>query len=193
LLGTAWKESIQNYLSVTSSMRRLVDFRTSGFDRGRNKMADAQATVTTDVAGQVGRRTLLKRITATAGIAIGSGAITGFPTIWDQNIKDIVIRQIGSSGDNNKTLEDLINKNVPFKVQMTALHPNTVLTRGITQPDTLGPFERRPAGYAIPLAQRQFSNSGQEAYSLLGQGLCRSLQPEDSIRKPNSGKGSTRA
>ena len=30
------------------------------------------------------RRTLL----AATGAAIGSGAITGFPTIWAQNIKD---------------------------------------------------------------------------------------------------------
>ena len=37
------------------------------------------------------RRGILKGATAVAGAAIGSGAITGFPTIWAQNIKDVVL------------------------------------------------------------------------------------------------------
>ena len=35
------------------------------------------------------RRTVLKGAAATAGLAAGSGAISGFPTIWAQNIKDV--------------------------------------------------------------------------------------------------------
>jgi putative spermidine/putrescine transport system substrate-binding protein len=82
------------------------------------------------------RRTVLKGAAATAGLALGSGAITGFPTIWAQNIKDIVIRQIGYSTDNNKVLQDKINSELPFKVEMTALDGNTLLARGTTQPDS---------------------------------------------------------
>ncbi|MEM8540969.1 MAG: twin-arginine translocation signal domain-containing protein, partial [Pseudomonadota bacterium] len=46
------------------------------------------------------RRTLLKGTAATAGAAIGSGAITGFPTIWAQNIKDVTLRQFGTGVSN---------------------------------------------------------------------------------------------
>ena len=41
------------------------------------------------------RRGVLKAAAATTGVAVGSGAITGFPTIWAQNIKDIVLRHSG--------------------------------------------------------------------------------------------------
>lgn len=82
------------------------------------------------------RRTILKGAAATAGAALGAGAITGFPTIWAQNIKDIVIRQIGYSTDNNKVLQDKINSELPFKVEMNALDGNTLIARGTTQPDT---------------------------------------------------------
>ncbi|WP_428540297.1 hypothetical protein [Rhodopila sp.] len=37
------------------------------------------------------RRSMLKLV----GTAIGSGAIGGFPTIWAQNIKDVVLRHAG--------------------------------------------------------------------------------------------------
>ena len=39
----------------------------------------------------LGRRAVLRG----AGVAVGSGAITGFPTIWAQNIKDVVLRHAG--------------------------------------------------------------------------------------------------
>jgi hypothetical protein len=41
------------------------------------------------------RRRLLKAAAATTGAAAGSGALTGFPTIWAQNIKYIVLRHAG--------------------------------------------------------------------------------------------------
>ena len=43
------------------------------------------------------RRTVLKGAAATAGAAVGSGAITGCPTIWAQNIRDITLLQVGGS------------------------------------------------------------------------------------------------
>ena len=43
------------------------------------------------VAGAVARR---RR--RAGGVAVGSGAITGFPTIWAQNIKNITLRQFGT-------------------------------------------------------------------------------------------------
>ena len=44
----------------------------------------------------LGRRSVLKGTAGFAGAAIGSGAITGFPVIWAQNNKNIVLRQCGT-------------------------------------------------------------------------------------------------
>ena len=49
----------------------------------------------------VSRRDLLKTGSAVvAGAAIGSNAITGFPTIWAQNIKNVTLRQFGTGVSN---------------------------------------------------------------------------------------------
>jgi len=67
---------------------------------------------------------------------LGSGAVTGFPTVWAQTIKNIVVRQMGSSGDTNKAIEDAANKDLPFKVKMTALDPSSVVSRAISQTES---------------------------------------------------------
>lgn len=41
-----------------------------------------------------GRRSLLKSAAAAAGVA-GTQAVTGFPVIWAQEIKDIELRHVG--------------------------------------------------------------------------------------------------
>ncbi len=56
----------------------------------------------------VSRRTLLKGTAAAAGVAVGSGAITGFPTIWAQNIKNITLRQIGTGVSNLNAVADKV-------------------------------------------------------------------------------------
>ncbi len=43
------------------------------------------------------RRALLKAGGALLGGAAGTGAFTGFPTIWAQEIKDIELRHVGVS------------------------------------------------------------------------------------------------
>jgi putative spermidine/putrescine transport system substrate-binding protein len=45
----------------------------------------------------VSRRSVLKGGAAAIGAAAGSGVITGFPTIWAQNIKDITLNHTGMS------------------------------------------------------------------------------------------------
>ena len=61
------------------------------------------------------RRDLLKRGSAVAlGAAVGSQAITGFPTIWAQNIKNVTLRQFGTGVSNinaiaQKAKEDLVS------------------------------------------------------------------------------------
>ena len=95
------------------------------------------------------RRTVLKGTAAAVGLAAGSGVITGFPTIWSQEIKNITVRQLGSSGDTNKAIEDAANADLPFKVQMTAVDGSTVIARALTQPDTFDVLSDGTADLAI--------------------------------------------
>jgi len=46
--------------------------------------------------GGIGRRRMLRGAAGIAGAAIGSGAVTGFPVIWAQNNRNIVLRQCGT-------------------------------------------------------------------------------------------------
>ena len=49
---------------------------------------DNSATAATRPAASLTRRRLLQSGAALGGLAAGSGALRGFPTIWAQNIKD---------------------------------------------------------------------------------------------------------
>lgn len=83
------------------------------------------------------RRGLLKGAAAMAGAAAGSGAITGFPTIWAQEIKDITLRHIGVSYAVVQAIGDQAAKDLGFKVVMQNLDTSTALTRFITQPTSV--------------------------------------------------------
>ena len=80
------------------------------------------------------RRTLLKGTAATAGAAIGSGAITGFPTIWAQNIKDVTLRQFGTGVSNLNDVANKVKEDLGFTLEMTALDSDSVTQRAATQP-----------------------------------------------------------
>lgn len=89
-----------------------------------------------DATGSLTRRTLLKSGAAAAGLAAGSGAITGFPTIWAQNIKDVVLRQFGTGVSNLNAMAEQVKKDLGFTLQMTALDSDAVAQRAVTQPDS---------------------------------------------------------
>src|SRR6266702_249838 len=78
----------------------------------------------------VKRRTLLQM----AGAAIGSGAITGFPTIWAQNIKNVTLRQFGTGVSNLNAVADKVKADLGFNLEMTALDTDAVTQKAITQP-----------------------------------------------------------
>jgi putative spermidine/putrescine transport system substrate-binding protein len=78
----------------------------------------------------LGRRSLL----GTAGIAAGSGAITGFPTIWAQNIKNITLRQFGTGVSNLNAVADKVKQDLGFTLTMTALDTDAVTQKAVTQP-----------------------------------------------------------
>src|ERR1700722_20401771 len=79
---------------------------------------------------RIGRRPLL----AGVGIAAGSGAVTGFPTIWAQNIKNITLRQFGTGVSNLNAVADKVKQDLGFTLTMTALDTDAVTQKAVTQP-----------------------------------------------------------
>ncbi len=85
----------------------------------------------------VTRRGMLKTAAAAVGgAAIGSGAITGFPTIWAQNIKNITLRQFGTGVSNLNDVAEKCKQDTGITLQMTALDSDAVTQRAITQPNS---------------------------------------------------------
>jgi len=86
--------------------------------------------------GRIGinRRTVLKGAAAGIGLAAGSGAITGFPTIWAQNIKNITLRQFGTGVSNLNAIAEKCKADTGITLQMTALDSDAVAQRAVTQP-----------------------------------------------------------
>ena len=80
------------------------------------------------------RRTVLKGAAAAAGAAIGSGVLTGFPTIWAQNIKDITLRFVGSGVTHQEPWRAMIEKDLGFTADFTVTDFDTIKNRGVTQP-----------------------------------------------------------
>src|SRR4051812_4871254 len=80
-------------------------------------------------AGRIGRRRLLR----TAGLA-ASGAITGFPVVWAQNIKKVTLRQFGTGVSNLNAIAERVKQDLGFTLQMTALDTDAVTQKAVTQP-----------------------------------------------------------
>jgi putative spermidine/putrescine transport system substrate-binding protein len=76
-----------------------------------------------------GRRPLLRA----AGVAVGTGAITGFPTIWAQNIKDVVLQHAGPPVTAIPAIAERASKDLGFTVHMQASENSDLLNRFLTQ------------------------------------------------------------
>ena len=72
-------------------------------------------------------------LSAVVGVAAGSGAITGFPTIWAQNIKDIEIRHAGQPVTVLTSIGEQATKDLGFKVTMQASENADLINRYLTQ------------------------------------------------------------
>jgi putative spermidine/putrescine transport system substrate-binding protein len=83
---------------------------------------------------RLGRRTVLKGGAAVAGLAVGSGAVRGFPTIWAQNIKDITLRQFGTGVSAYNDIAVKAKEALGFTVEVAALDSDAVVQRAVTQP-----------------------------------------------------------
>jgi putative spermidine/putrescine transport system substrate-binding protein len=84
----------------------------------------------------IDRRGLLKGAAAVAGAAVGSGAITGFPTIWAQNIKNVTLRQFGTGVSNLNDIATRCKADTGITISMTAMDTDAAAIRAITQPDS---------------------------------------------------------
>ena len=80
------------------------------------------------------RRLLLKGAAATAAVAAGSGAITGFPTIWAQNIKNVTLRQFGTGVSALNAIASKCKEDTGITIQMTAMDTDAAAQRAVTQP-----------------------------------------------------------
>ena len=84
-------------------------------------MKDDKTGVTKSTRKGFSRRTMLKGTAAAAGVAVGSGAIKSFPTIWAQNIKDVELRIAGLSVSNMPQVEELAKKELGLNIKMQAI------------------------------------------------------------------------
>ncbi|MCO6417277.1 PotD/PotF family extracellular solute-binding protein [Siccirubricoccus sp. KC 17139] len=77
-----------------------------------------------------GRRGVLK---AALGAAAGSGTLGGFPTIWAQNIRDVVLQHAGPPVTAIGLIADQATKDLGFTVRMQASENADLLNRFLSQ------------------------------------------------------------
>ncbi len=87
--------------------------------------------------GTLSRRGLLKGAAAAGGLAAGSGALTGFPTIWAQNIKDVVLHHSGPPVTAIPQIAEQATKDLGFTVQMQATENADLLNRLLSQSSSI--------------------------------------------------------
>ena len=75
-----------------------------------------------------------RRLMAGGGASAGSGVITGFPTIWAQNIKNVTLRQFGTGVSNLNAVAEKVKADLGFTLSMTALDTDAVTQKAVTQP-----------------------------------------------------------
>jgi putative spermidine/putrescine transport system substrate-binding protein len=91
-------------------------------------------TKTASPAKGISRRTLLKTGAAAVGAIAGSGAITGFPTIWAQN--PITLRQFGTGVSNINAIAEKCKEDLGITLEVTATDSDAAAQRAVTQPDS---------------------------------------------------------
>jgi putative spermidine/putrescine transport system substrate-binding protein len=96
---------------------------------------DATETATEQSTSKgLSRRGFIKAAGAATGVALGSGAITGFPMIWAQNIKNVTLRQFGTGVSNLNAIAEKAKEDLGITLQLTALDSDAVAQRAVTQP-----------------------------------------------------------
>ena len=83
------------------------------------------------------RRRLMKGGAGLAGVALGSGAATGFPMIWAQNLKNITLRHVGMSYSTLEPIAKQAEKDLGFKVAMTVVDYPGMTNRLVNEPNSM--------------------------------------------------------
>ncbi len=112
---------------------------------------------------RLARRSLLA---GTAAVA-GSGAITGFPVIWAQNIKNVTLRQFGTGVSNLNAVAEKVKQDLGFTLAMTALDTDAVTQKAVTQPKSYDIADIEyfvikkvfPAGVMQPMDAKKIKNA----------------------------------
>ncbi len=91
-------------------------------------------TKTTKRNAGISRRSLLKTGAAAAGLAAGSGLVTGFPMIWAQTA--ITLRQFGTGVSNLNDIAAKCKEDLGITLEMTATDSDAAAQRAVTQADS---------------------------------------------------------
>jgi putative spermidine/putrescine transport system substrate-binding protein len=83
------------------------------------------------------RRAVLKGASAAAGVAAGSGAVTGFPTVWAQNIKDVTLLHAGPPVTAIRQIGEQATKDLGFTVTMQMTENADILNRFLSQSSSM--------------------------------------------------------
>src|ERR1700730_3015143 len=85
------------------------------------------------VLRSISRRRVIKPASAAAGVAAGSGALTGFPTIWAQNVKDVTLVHAGPPVAAIPKIGEQATKDLGFTIRMQATENADLLNRFLSQ------------------------------------------------------------
>src|SRR6185312_5510701 len=111
--------------------------RTLGGDQARaGKEPLMTEEIRTGAKGRT-RRQVMKAAAAGAGVALGSGLVRGFPTIWAQNLKDIKLVQVGGSYSAIIDIGKQASKDLGFTVEMQTADHAALLNRLVNTPKTI--------------------------------------------------------
>lgn len=98
------------------------------------KKATERNEITNSTGKNLNRREFVKKAGLTAAAVIASQGITGFPMVWAQKSKDIVLRQFGTGVSNQNAIADKAKEDLGITIQMTAMDTDSVAQRAVTQP-----------------------------------------------------------
>jgi putative spermidine/putrescine transport system substrate-binding protein len=105
----------------------------------------------------VSRRAVLKGAGALAGVAAGSGAITGFPAVWSQEEK--VLRYLGTAVNQSDDITKKVKEETGITIQNIVATTDDVTKRVITQPNSFDILDTEyfslkklvPSGNILPM------------------------------------------
>ncbi|WP_419787090.1 ABC transporter substrate-binding protein [Pseudodesulfovibrio sp.] len=84
--------------------------------------------------GKMSRRKFLGTAAVATAAVAAAPVITGFPTVWAQNSKNVVLRQFGTGTASVNAIAEKAKEELGITVQMTAMDSDAVVQRAVTQP-----------------------------------------------------------